>query len=157
MIDTLFLISTLVFSFGLVLAVSGRKTGAGLIFGTGMICQGVSLALRYNTCFPLLPVYQGPFFLPFAAGLLGSMGTLRDPDDSRTNTAGSPGNDYRCFESPSLILPRLFLVTFLSWTACLFPNDFYLPFLQFKTIFAHLFFFMGVAGKPCFCPPGYGP
>ena len=34
--------------------------------------------------------------------------------------------------------------------AVLFPKDFYLPFLQSKTIFAHLFLVFGVVGKAFF-------
>ena len=34
--------------------------------------------------------------------------------------------------------------------AVCFPKDFYLPFPQSKTLFAHLFFLFGVIGKSCF-------
>ncbi len=147
LIDLLFYTGTIVFSIGLIWAVAGRRAGAGMIFGAGMICQGVSLLIRYHMSFPLLPVYQGPFFLPFGAGLLGSIGKIK--------TVGDTGNERpERYHDPSLTLPRLFLVTVLSWLACLFPNDFYLPSLQFKTIFGHLFFLMGVAGKALFLSAG---
>ncbi|WDP91031.1 MAG: hypothetical protein HUN04_15545 [Desulfobacter sp.] len=150
MIDILFFLGTIMFSIGLVWTSAGRKTGAGMIFVAGMTCHGISLLMRYSTSFPLLPVYQGPFFIPFAAGLLGSLGKFRGLP--RKNTVGNTGDEvpHNYHEHPSLILPRLLLVTVLSWTACIFPNDFYLPFLQFKTLFSPLFFFMGVAGKALF-------
>jgi ABC-type transport system involved in cytochrome c biogenesis permease subunit len=48
------------------------------------------------------------------------------------------------------------LINLLSWSAYFFPNDFYLPFLQFKTLFAHGFFLLGVLGRALFLVAGTG-
>ena len=151
MINALFFTGTLVLSTGLVTACAGLKSFTKYLFYAGMICQAISLGLRYKVSFPLLPIYQGPFFLPFAAGITGIflqpvMGNCVE------NRSGNPRAG--CFDSPRAILPQIFLVTLLSWLACLFPNDFYLPFLQFKTLFAHLFFLLGVMGKALFLTAG---
>ena len=39
-------------------------------------------------------------------------------------------------------------------TAVFSPNDFYLPFLESRTIFSHLFFLPGVVAKACFIIAG---
>ena len=98
------------------------------IFFTGLSCNFISLGLRYWICFPMLPLYQGAFFLPFIMGITGIY--------------------FHVFRKN--ILPGLFLINILAWSALFFPNDFYLPFLQFKTLFSHCFFLLGIIGKSMF-------
>ncbi|WP_041279683.1 cytochrome C assembly family protein [Desulfobacula toluolica] len=129
-----FLVASLLYLISLIMVAAKQKTCAACVFAAGMICHAGSLALRYWTCFPLLPLYQGPFFLAFAVGLIG----------------------FRPVLSRSNLLSRIVLVNLLSWSAYLFPNDFYLPFLQFKTLFAHGFFLLGVVGKSLFLLAGAG-
>lgn len=131
-----FFAAALLYLFSLVMAIGKKKTRAGYFFCAGLLCNAVSLGLRYWICFPLLPLYQGAFFLPFLVGIIG-MGSGM----FRSNTMIG-------------VLPGVFLVTLLAWLAHLFPNDFYLPFLQFKTLFAHGFFLLGVVGKSLFLLAG---
>ncbi len=109
------------------LVVCRQETGAGWLFTAGLACNGLSLALRYWIVYPLIPLYQGPFFLPFVTGLVEGV-----------------------WRGRRLTRLRLFLVMALAWLTCLFPKDFYRPFLQFKTPFAHVFFLLGVAGQALF-------
>lgn len=115
-------------------AIWQKNTPAKYLFCAGLLCNFISLGLRYWICFPMLPLYQGAFFLPFIVGIIG----IR--------------YDIFC----SNILPGFSIVTLLAWSAWLFPNDFYLPFLQFKTVFAHGFFLLGVLGKSMFLLAGVG-
>ncbi len=149
-IDLLFYTGTIVFSIELIAAFAGRKTFACMIVGVGMMCQGAALFMRYKMSFPMLPVYQGPFFLPFAVGLLSNVGRMKRNGDFSGNYIDITEQYHVSF----LNLARLFLMVLLSWLACLFPNDFYLPSLQFKTFFGHLFFLMGTAGKALFLSAG---
>ena len=129
-----FLAAAILYLISLIMAAGKRKPRAGYLFFSGLLCNAVSLALRYWICFPLLPLYQGPFFLPFTVGIIGIRSVI-----FRSN-----------------VLPGFFIVTLLAWSAYLFPNDFYLPFLQFKTLFAHGFFLLGVLGRSMFLLAGTG-
>ncbi len=111
--------------------VKRRGIGGGLV-GAGCLCNGFSLALRYWSSFPLLPLYQGAFFIPFVVGLFCTRSL---------------------FKGDGSVIHAL-LVVVLAWSALLFPNDFYLPFLQFKSLFAHGFFLLGVGGKALFLVSG---
>ena len=135
-IQYFFLAAAILYLVSLVGAAGKKKTCAGYLFFAGLLCNAISLGLRYWITFPLLPLYQGAFFLPFIVGAIG----IR----------------FGIFRSNALvgILPGFFIVTVLAWSAYLFPNDFYLPFLQFKTLFAHGFFLLGVVGKSMFLLAG---
>ena len=133
-IQYLFLAAAMLYLISLIGAVWKKNTLAKYLFYAGLLCNAVSLGLRYWICFPLLPLYQGAFFLPFVVGIIG----IR----------------YDIFRSN--LLPGFFIVTLLAWSAYLCPNDFYLPFLQFKTLFAHGFFLLGVVGKSMFLLAGIG-
>jgi hypothetical protein len=111
-------------------AAGNKKNRAGYLFGAGLICNCVSLTLRYWISYPLLPLYQGPFFLPAATGVAG------------------------LWLLPSFTLSRIFIVTLLAGSALFFPNDFYLPVIQFNTLFAHGFFLFGVMGQALFLVAG---
>ena len=127
-----FLAAVCLYLLGMVSTVFKNRTLAEVIFAAGIICNGVSIGLRGWMYLPLLPLHQGPFFLPFFTGVLG----------------------YKFNCSASDRLPLFIFVAFTATAASLFPNDFYLPFLQFKTIFAHGFFLLGVIGKALFLLAG---
>ena len=84
---------------------------------------------RYADSWPLLPLYQGPFFLPLCIGSLSFKILLRE---KATYTLA------------------VTLICLLALIAVFFPKDFYLPFIQSKTIFSHLFFLFGVMARACF-------
>ncbi len=132
LIQDSFLTATLCYLLSLMFIICRYKMGAALFLTVGCLCNALSLGIRYYTSFPLLPLYQGPYFIPCVVGLF-----CIKPIFSH---------------SGHLIHPLL--VSFLAVTALLFPNDYYLPFLQFKTPFSHLFFLFGVMGKALFFMTG---
>ncbi len=136
-INYFFLAGTIFYLLSVILAVWQKNTPAKYIFYTGLVCNAISLGLRYRICFPMLPLYQGAFFLPFIIGIIGTIGCRHDIFSVN-------------------ILPGFFLVTITALAALFFPNDFYIPFLQFKTMFAHGFFLFGVIGKSLFLLAGAG-
>lgn len=131
-IQYIFMAGACLYLASLIGAVWKKNTPAKYLFYAGLLCNAISLGLRYWICFPMLPLYQGSFFLPFIVGIIG----IR----------------YNIFRSN--ILPGFSIVTLLAWSAYLCPNDFYIPFLQFKTLFAHGFFLLGVVGKSMFLLAG---
>jgi len=121
-------------AWGFVLFCRGRS--ASLFRGPlwiGLFANFLSAAGRYYFSWPLMPMYQTPFFLPLFIGVLLSK-RMRDKEAGR-------------------LLP-VSAVCLLSLTAVFFPKDFYLPFLESRTIFSHLFFLSGVVGKACFIIAG---
>jgi ABC-type uncharacterized transport system permease subunit len=87
---------------------------------------------RYQQAWPMLPMYLGPVALPLCLGLLIWMIPLGD------------------VEGPFVRRIVLAQALILSLAAVLFPKDYYLPFIKSQTVWAHLFFLFGVAGKGCF-------
>lgn len=132
LIHTSFEFAVWMYTIGLICHLLSRKfwAAACLILGVGL--NGISLFFRYWSFFPLMPLFQGPFFLPFAVGIMGFRSYMAE------------GN--RPF------FP--WLIAALAWATYLFPNDFYLPYLQFKTPFAHGLFLFGIIGKALFLLAG---
>ena len=85
----------------------------------GLFANLLSITGRYYFSWPLMPMYQVPFFLPLVIGVLLF----------KTIWHKQAG----CM----LLVCALCL---LSMAAVFFPNDFYLPFLESRTFFSHLFF-----------------
>ncbi len=111
---------------------SGKSRGAVPCLVLGLMLNGLSLVLRYWSFIPLMPLFQGPFFLPFAVGVMG----------------------LKSYVSEARRPFFLWLVASLAWVCYLFPNDFYLPYLQFKTPFAHGLFLFSIIGKALFLLAG---
>ncbi|MGB9497108.1 MAG: hypothetical protein C4B57_09095 [Deltaproteobacteria bacterium] len=103
------------------------------IFGIGLFANFLSDAGRYYFSWPLMPMFQGPFFLPLFIGIL-SLKTI-----------------WQKRAGWNMLVA---LICLLSLAAAFFPNDFYLPFLKSKTIFSHLFLLSGIIGKSCFLIAG---
>lgn len=104
----------------------------------GLILNLAAVALRYWQAWPMLPMYLSPLAMPLCmAGF-----SLAEGLGGR----GDPGGVQRLHER-QLTLAVIILLVIL---AICFPKDYYLPFLQSKTVFAHLFFLFGVVGKTCF-------
>ncbi len=99
----------------------------------GLVANFFSIAGRYYLSFPLMPMYQTPFFLPIFIGLF-SIKIIWNKDKMRVSIIS--------------------VISCLSIIAVFFPNDFYLPFLKSKTIFSHIFFLSGVMAKACFIIAG---
>ncbi|RLA88331.1 MAG: hypothetical protein DRG58_08240 [Deltaproteobacteria bacterium] len=100
-----------------------------VLLAVGLGTNFWSIVCRYVSSWPLLSMFQGPFFLPFFLGVLSFKIILRTPPES---------------------LLLISLIFILAGVAILFPKDCYLPFLQSKTVFAHLFFLSGVIARACF-------
>ena len=99
----------------------------------GLFANLLSITGRYYFSWPLMPMYQVPFFLPLVIGVLLF----------KTIWHKQAG----CM----LLVCALCL---LSMAAVFFPNDFYLPFLESRTFFSHLFFLAGIVGQACFIIAG---
>jgi hypothetical protein len=106
-----------------------HQRGCFLFLVMGLAANLFSVLIRYADSWPMLPLYQGPFFLPLCIGSL-SFKTLLKERASRTLA--------------------ITLICFLSLIAVFFPKDFYLPFIQSKIVFSHLFFLLGVMARACF-------
>jgi len=112
--------------------------GKWVFFFRCLLCAGLfvnllSAAGRYYFSWPMMPMYQSPFFLPLVIGILSF------------KTTWHKQTGWRLYLSAICIL---------SLTAVFFPNDFYLPFLKSRTIFSHLFLLLGIVGKACFLIAG---
>ncbi|MGB9499711.1 MAG: cytochrome c biogenesis protein CcsA [Dissulfuribacterales bacterium] len=103
------------------------------LFGIGLFANFLSAAGRYYFSWPLMPMYQKPFFLPLFIGILS------------LNTIYHRQAGWRLLMSA---------VSFLSLTAAFFPKDFYLPFIESRTMFSHLFLLTGIIGMTCFIIAG---
>ena len=99
----------------------------------GLFANLISAAGRYYFSWPLMPMYQAPFFLPLVIGAL-SFKTI--------------------WHKQAGWILLVCALCFLSVSAVFFPKDFYLPFLESRTIFSHLFFVSGIVGKACFIIAG---
>jgi ABC-type transport system involved in cytochrome c biogenesis permease subunit len=113
-------------------------SGKWMFFFRCLLCAGLfanflSAAGRYYFSWPMMPMYQAPFFLPFVIGIFSF------------KTIWHKQAGWRLLVSAICIL---------SLAAVFFPNDFYLPFLKSKTSFSHLYLLFGVVGKACFLIAG---
>lgn len=132
LIQISFQVAVLLYTLALFCSTLKQNKLTGAVFGLALLSNGFSLVLRYWSMFPMLPLFQGPFFIPFAVGVIGFPSFYR--------------NAYG----------RLLIgmTSGLAWTAFLFPNDFYLPLLQFKTPLSHGLFIFGIIGKAFFLLAG---
>jgi hypothetical protein len=111
-------------------ALGGRFHGVGsVLFVAGLAANLFSAVFRIMEVWPMLPLYQSPFFLALAIGILSTPAVLRER---------------------RWITLRLLPVLLTALLALFFPKDYYLPFAQSATIHAHLFFLFGVLGRACF-------
>jgi ABC-type transport system involved in cytochrome c biogenesis permease subunit len=119
-------------SFGAAFLSDRRRSTVLVVLCPALIVNAAAVLLRYQQAWPMLPMYLGPVALPLCLGCLICM--IREH--------GRAG---------ALVL-RVVLaqVLMISLAAVLFPKDYYLPFVKSQTIWAHLFFLFGVAGKGCF-------
>ena len=124
--------AVLMYTLALACHLFSRKTPAVVCLGWGLLLNGASLVLRYWSFLPLMPLFQGPFFLPFVMGVIG----------------------FRSYAEQRNRPVLLGLVAAAAWVSYLFPNDFYLPYLQFKTLFAHALFIFAIIGKALFLLAG---
>ena len=113
--------------------VSGRRNGwIRLLLIPALIANAAVVVLRYWPAWPMLPMYLGPMALPLFLGLSAVFEEKRDSDG---------------------IFARRMILLFtaiVALSAVCFPKDYYLPFLQSQSLLAHLFFWLGTAGKGCF-------
>ncbi len=116
------------------LLTSRRPIPVLLFFLPAVLVNILVVALRYHQAWPMLPMHLGPVALPLCLGLLYPF------------AAGDREPDLRRRVQQTLLG---FMVLFVLLGLC-FPKDFYLPFLQSKTLLAHGFLWFGLAGKACF-------
>lgn len=133
MIQNSFLLAATLYLLGFFASIADKKLLTGILLFSGLVAGACSITMRYWQTLPMMPLYQAPFFLPFCLGLFCFAMVL--------------GN--REGESETLLL-----MTILSFLAAFFPNNHYLPNLQFKTVLAHLFFIFGIIGRTFFLLSG---
>ena len=111
--------------------VFGQRSKAVLFFlMPALLANMTAVVWRYWLAWPMLPMYMGPVVLPLFLGVI--LVLRRHWDDGWTWPA------------------VLTLLVIIALTAVLFPKDYYIPFVKSQTIWAHLFFWFGVAGRGCF-------
>jgi len=127
-----FMAAAFCYIISLALMIGSRRRASAFFMGLGCSLNLLSLGVRYYGFFPMLPLYQGAYLIPCLVGACCIKPILA--------SSGHP------------IHPLM--VSSLALTALFFPNDYYLPVLQFKTPFAHAFVFFGVVGKAMFFMAG---
>jgi hypothetical protein len=111
----------------------GRRPQTALLFLVpALLANAAVVTWRYWLAWPMLPMYLGPVVLPL---ILGAMLAVDRHPSGRYGWAGRA---------------ILTLIVIIALAAVLFPKDFYLPFVKSQTVWAHLFFWFGAAGRGCF-------
>ena len=112
----------------------GNGLRAMLLLVPALVCNTITVLLRYHQAWPMLPMHLGAVALPLCLGLILPFAiTTKDAQLRRIQQ-----NILFC------------LIVLLGATALCFPKDYYLPFLKSKNLFAHGFLWFGVVGKGCF-------
>ncbi len=96
-----------------------------------LLLNTVAVFLRFRTAWPMLPLYAGPVALPLFTGM-AALGRQA----SASHMAAKRG--------------ILALTVIVALAGVLFPKNYYIPFIQSQTTWAHLFFWFGVVGRACF-------
>jgi hypothetical protein len=109
-----------------------RREMVWLFLFPAMLANALTVVLRYRLAWPMLPMHLGPVALPFVLGFLMVFNRQENDDGVMVRRT------------------LLALTVVIALSAVCFPKDFYLPFLKSQTALAHLFFWLGVAGKGCF-------
>ncbi len=121
--------AVLLYLFGFFASLFRARRLSRISIGLGLCSNLLSAGARYYNAWPLLPLFQGPFFLPLFFGVCCTS-RFRDDHPKVPLFSGA--------------------LALMGLTALFFPNDFYVPFLKSKTIFSHLYFVFGVVGRACF-------
>lgn len=130
----LFKLATCLYAISLltVLPRYGRDFLVWFFLCPALFANAAVVVFRYHQAWPMVPMYLGAVALPLC---LGCLFTLIRPKDKESATARR------------IILVQTLVI---ALAAFLFPKDYYLPFVKSQTLWAHLFFLFGVAGKACF-------
>ena len=107
-----------------------RSRTALLVLVLGLLANMAAVGWRYWLAWPMLPMYMGPVVLPLFLGVMLALSRHRDGG----------------WTWPAVLT----LIVVIALAAVLFPKDYYIPFVKSQTIWAHLFFWFGVAGRGCF-------
>ena len=110
-----------------------RPTVILLFLLPALLANAMVLYLRFWTAWPMLPMYAGPLALPFFMGVVVAIKRHSLSNDASYTARGI-----------------LMLIVLIALAEVLFPKDYYIPFVKSQTIWAHLFFWFGVAGRGCF-------
>ena len=111
----------------------GRRSRAGLFFLIpALLTNAMAVAHRFWTAWPMLPMYASPLTLPLFMGGVVACNRASSSTHARTMRG------------------VLILTVIIALTGVLFPKDYYIPFIKSQTIWAHLFFWFGLAGRGCF-------
>jgi len=133
LIQNSFLLAALFYLLSFFATLANKKNLTAVLLVGGLLANLCSVYFRCRQAWPMLPLYQAPFFLPLFFGVISVKVAWKD-HATRKNI--------------------LLILSGLSWLAAFFPNDHYLPFLHFKSILAHLFFLFGITGRAFFLLSG---
>ena len=99
-----------------------------MFIAVGLALNGISCFLRIFAWWPLLALYQAPYFMVlFFAGICL----------------------FKEYQGESERKTYHVLLACLSLLALFFPKDHYVPFLQTRTLFAHIFMIFGAGARAC--------
>ncbi len=130
----LFKIATGLYILSLVSAIWFSRRPRTLLFFLvfALLANATALIGRYWIAWPMLPMYAGVQALPVFMGTVAF-------------AIGYPCKNGSC---PLRII--LTWIVVIALAGVLFPKNYYIPFIKSQTVWAHLFFRFGVAGRGCF-------
>lgn len=131
----IFFLAACFYSGALAASVGGYRRMPRVLLGAGLWLNLVFLGGRYRHAWPMTPLHEGAFFMPFFFGCAAAIVLFNGRREQKIAAVSGMA---------------LLMLSVFAWTGVFFPRDYYLPFLQTRTIFAHLFFLFGAAGKGCF-------
>ena len=130
--STLMLVAVCAFSAGLSAAFLRRPLLLAFVFNVvGLLCATAVFVNRYLEALPMMPMHLGIIGIICVVAILWCCSLSADRNFGRSGES---------------IIVQLCLIT-LTGAAILFPKDFYLPFIRSFSIWAHLFFLLGVVAK----------
>ena len=126
----IFYLAAVFYAAGLIMLPLPKKAWSIFFLCLGLAANLVSTIIRHLSIWPLLPMYAEPFFLP---GCIAMMAVV-----------------LICFKKTEQGLYIIPLIIIFALIGVFFPNDFYLPILQSRTIFSHIFFLFTTIAHACF-------
>ena len=126
----IFYLAAVFYAASLIVLPLQKKAWSVAFLCLGLAANLVSTIIRHFSVWPLLPMYAEPFFLP---GCIAIMAVV-----------------LICFKKTEQGLYIIPLIIIFALIGIFFPNDFYLPILQSKTIFSHIFFLFTTIAHACF-------
>ena len=126
----IFYLAAVFYAASLIVLPLPKKAWSVVFLCIGLAANLVSTIIRHLSIWPLLPMYAEPFFLPVCIAMMAVV--------------------LICFKKTEQGLYIVPLIIIFALIGVFFPNDFYLPILQSRTIFSHIFFLFTTIAHACF-------